>query len=211
MVHYKLTYFAGRGLGEAIRQLFVVAGKDFEDVRITFEEWPKHKAEMPFGQLPVLDVDGKQLCQSHAILRYLARNFGYAGKDAWEQAQVDAIGDQVKDFFVEIRPYFMSLNGFEKGDVVKDTFQEALGRDLFVPGHHKFYALMTRILKNNKSGYLVGDSLTWADLLLAETATHAEKFPNIYDGFPEVKAHAEKIRSIPALKKWIETRPKTIF
>lgn len=25
-------------------QIFVVAGQDFEDVRLTFEEWPKHKA-----------------------------------------------------------------------------------------------------------------------------------------------------------------------
>ncbi|PIO71454.1 glutathione S-transferase protein [Teladorsagia circumcincta] len=104
MVHYKLTYFAGRGLAEVIRQLFVVAGKEFEDVRISFEDWPKHKA-----------------------------------------------------------------------------------------------------------GYLVGDSLTWADLLLAETATNAQKFPNICDGFPEVKAHSEKVRSIPGLKKWIETRPETDF
>ncbi|KAK6037883.1 hypothetical protein COOONC_24612 [Cooperia oncophora] len=61
------------------------------------------------------------------------------------------------------------------------------------------------------SRYLVGDSLTWVDLLLAETATIAQKFPQVYDGFPEVKAHAEKIRSIPELKKWLETRPDTIF
>ncbi|KAK6008963.1 glutathione S-transferase protein [Ostertagia ostertagi] len=205
MVQYKLTYFAGRGLGEVIRQLFVVAGKEFEDVRIAFEDWPKLKAEMPFGQMPVLEVDGKQLCQSHAILRYLAREFGYAGKSAWDQAQVDAIADQYKDFFTEIRPYLRAVLGFEKGD------PEALGKDVFVPAHHKFFGYMTKILKDNKSGYLVGDSLTWADLLLAETATNAQKFPNIYDGFPEVKAHSEKIRSIPELKKWIETRPETIF
>ncbi|KIH46090.1 hypothetical protein ANCDUO_23859, partial [Ancylostoma duodenale] len=59
-------------------------------------------------------------------------------------------------------------------------------------------------------GYLVGDSLTFADLYLAETSSEsAKKFP--YDGFPEVKAHAEKVRSNPALKKWIATRPVTAF
>ncbi|KAK6029899.1 hypothetical protein OSTOST_03976 [Ostertagia ostertagi] len=61
------------------------------------------------------------------------------------------------------------------------------------------------------AAYLVGDSLTWVDLLVAEMATWTKKFPTLYDGFPEVKAHAEKIRSIPALKKWIETRPDTVL
>ncbi|KAK6045647.1 glutathione S-transferase protein [Cooperia oncophora] len=144
MVQYKVTYFTGRGLAEAIRQLLVVAGKDFEDVRLTFEDWPKHKdgknlldsIEENFhdskirvvgsqrcllGQLPVLEVDGKKLCQSHAILRYLAREFGYAGKTAWDQAQVDAIADQYKDFFQEIRPYFGAVLGFQKGDPVSWT------------------------------------------------------------------------------------------
>lgn len=30
----------------------------------------------PFGQLPVLQVDGKALCQSNAIAAYVAREFG---------------------------------------------------------------------------------------------------------------------------------------
>ncbi|ETN81236.1 hypothetical protein NECAME_17928 [Necator americanus] len=61
-------------------------------------------------------------------------------------------------------------------------------------------------------GYLVGDSLTFADLYLAECASEfAKKTPTIFDGFPEIKAHAEKVRSNPALKKWIETRPETKF
>ncbi|PIO71457.1 glutathione S-transferase protein [Teladorsagia circumcincta] len=205
MVHYRLTYLPFRGLAEISRQIFVVAGKDFEDVRYTFEEFAKHKDEMPFGQVPVLEVDGKQLAQSHTIARYLAKEFGYAGKNAWDEALVNSIADQQKDLLFEIRPYFRVLLGFEKGDL------NALGKDLFVPSHHKFFTFITKFLKNNKSGYLVGDSLTWVDLLVAEIATWAKKFPTLYDSFPEVKAHAEKIRSIPALKKWIETRPDTIL
>jgi len=32
--------------------------------------------DMPFGQLPVLRVDGEQYCRSEAIFRFLAREFG---------------------------------------------------------------------------------------------------------------------------------------
>ena len=32
--------------------------------------------EMPFGQAPILEEDGKILCQSHAIESYLARKYG---------------------------------------------------------------------------------------------------------------------------------------
>ncbi|KAK5986592.1 GST C-terminal domain-containing protein [Trichostrongylus colubriformis] len=87
----------------------------------------------------------------------------------------------------------------------------AVTKDVFLPNREKFFTSMTKFLTKNKSGYLVGESLTWADLYLAEMAEFNKKVPTLYDGFPEVKAHSEKVRSIPALKKWIETRPETKF
>ena len=33
---YKLTYFDGPGLGEAIRWIFLVAGVEFEDIRLNW-------------------------------------------------------------------------------------------------------------------------------------------------------------------------------
>jgi glutathione S-transferase len=54
---------------------------------------------MPFGQVPVLSVDGKLLAQSYAIYRYLAREFVLAGKNSWEQAQCDAVADVTSDVY----------------------------------------------------------------------------------------------------------------
>lgn len=43
---------------------------------------------MPYGQMPVLEVNGVKLSQSRAIERFLAKKFDLAGKDEWEQAKV---------------------------------------------------------------------------------------------------------------------------
>lgn len=53
--------------------------------------------EMPFGQVPVLEVDGKKVCQSVAISRYLAKQFGVAGKNDWEALEIDSTVDTIHD------------------------------------------------------------------------------------------------------------------
>lgn len=39
MAQYKLTYFQLRGKAEAIRMTFSVAGVEFEDVRVSIDDW----------------------------------------------------------------------------------------------------------------------------------------------------------------------------
>lgn len=53
---------------------------------------------MPFGQMPVLDVDGKIFPQSTAISRYLAKQVGLIGKDDLENLAIDIAVDTFHDF-----------------------------------------------------------------------------------------------------------------
>lgn len=151
MVHYKLIYFPIRGAAEPSRQVLAVAGIKFEDERIPPEEWPNRKAGeslclkllsgTPFGHLPVLEVDGKPLAQSCAIVRYLARQFGLAGKMPFEEALVDSLIDQFKDYHNEIHPFLAVLVGVKEGD------KEALYKEIAIPARNKFFGILTEWLK----------------------------------------------------------------
>lgn len=53
---------------------------------------------MPMGQMPVLEVDGRRVHQSLAMCRYVAKQVGVAGNDAFEDLQIDALVDTINEF-----------------------------------------------------------------------------------------------------------------
>jgi len=56
-----------------------------------------NNTEYPWEVLPVLEVDGHVISQSAAIGRFLARRFGFAGKDEFQDALCDELVDANKD------------------------------------------------------------------------------------------------------------------
>ena len=89
----KLTYFDFSGSrGEECRLALHAAGVEFEDHRIKGAEWPTVKPTMPFGAMPVLEIEGKgRLAQSNAILGFIGRSHGLLPDDAWEAARHEAV------------------------------------------------------------------------------------------------------------------------
>ena len=61
---YTLYYFNARGRAEPIRLIFSQAGQKFEDRRISFENWPDMKSQMPLGQMPVLGLSSFSIAES---------------------------------------------------------------------------------------------------------------------------------------------------
>ncbi|CAJ0582154.1 unnamed protein product, partial [Mesorhabditis spiculigera] len=203
---YKLYYFNGRGVAEPARQLFKLAGKEFEDVRYTHDTWPAHKSEQPFGQLPVLEVNGHKIAQSGAIFRYLAKEFHLGGKDHIEQALVDSFFELYKDYVSEARNFFYIARGMREGN------KEEAHEKEYVPARDKFFGALEKQLKNNDSGFLVGSNATYVDLQVADHV-HSVLALNAHelDQFPEVLKHHKKIEALPQIAKWIKERPASDF
>ncbi|OQV20662.1 hypothetical protein BV898_05246 [Hypsibius exemplaris] len=79
------------GRAELIRLLFIVSETLFTDSRIEPAQWPALKANTTWGSLPYLEVDGKTLGQSNAIIFYVSNQLGLGGEGEWNRAIVQLI------------------------------------------------------------------------------------------------------------------------
>ncbi|KAH7702420.1 Nagst-1 protein, partial [Aphelenchoides avenae] len=158
----------------------------------------------PYGQLPVLEVDGKEIAQSYAICRYLARKHGLAGKDDLEAAQVDSLADFMKDIGTDVRPWFVVALGREDGD------KDKLEKDVLLPAVEKAFKKLETVLNNAGSGFLVASGVTWVDFVLAERLHTFELLkPDILKPYPKIKEYLNRVYNLPQTKDYIESRPKS--
>lgn len=95
----RLSYFDIEGYGECIRLALKFAGVDFEDRRVSFEDWPELKPTLPNGTMPVLEMDGKVLTETYAILRLIGHKYDMLPTDAEAQYDCDQLIETCLDIF----------------------------------------------------------------------------------------------------------------
>jgi len=104
-----LYYFNSRGRAETSRIIMALAGIPYTDTRIEMQTWKdeqKHKASMPYGQLPVLEVDGVKVAESSGIERFVARIGNLFGSNPLEGAMIDMITDPLSALFSKLGEIF---------------------------------------------------------------------------------------------------------
>lgn len=207
----KLYYFDMRGKGEPIRLFCKYAGLAFEDYRFTTSEEfnaQKQNGSLPFGQIPMLEVDGEhKLVQAAAILRYLSKIAGMYSDDPILAAKMDAVLDQENDAFMGITA--VSYNdrfGIALSDEAKAGCFETLATEIMP----KNLALVERLLKASKSGFLAGsDEPSPADFvwfcrfehfLPAYPKRYPPSLSNLED-FPACRAFVKQMRELEAVKQ----------
>jgi len=205
----KLYYFNIRARAEGIRFILAQAGVEYEDVRVERTDLPALKPTMPMQQMPCLQLDdGRKLCQSMTIARYLARKYSLTGADEWESALCDQYVDGVQDMLPKLRPAAMA---FMSGDKAKQKEELATVAKESLPDFLKRYE---QFLVDNGSGWLVGKQVTWADLLVSEYLSRLDDkdwLPGLVDSYPHLKALVDKVHALPNIKAWVAKRPQTGF
>lgn len=155
MTDYRFIYFdmAG-GRGEPIRIALHAANIDFDDHRIAFPDFQEAKKKLPFGCVPVLEVDGVAVSQSNAISRYVGRLGGLYPEDERQALYCDETMDVVEDISHYLGPTFAL-----QGEALKAAREQIVERRLsvFLPG-------LAKLLARGGGEYFADRRLTIADL-----------------------------------------------
>ena len=160
MPKYSLHYFAVNGRAAISRAILTYAKADWKNILINREDWPtiKKSGLCEFEQVPVLEVDGKKMCESNAINLYLGETFNLLGKDSEENYQIYNLLMTHEDLGKPLSE-FMSCKDESKKNELKQKIVEKL--NFFLGKFEKRY------IELGKGKYFLGDKFTLADIFLA--------------------------------------------
>ena len=205
MTKYTLIYFQSRGQAEVTRLIFAQAGVEYEDRRLTSEEWAKLKPTTPTGVLPVLEVDGKMYPGSGPIARFVAERYGLAGTNDLENLEIAGIRDTIRDCTLKLVQIFLEKDETRKADLVKEA------TETHIP---KYLEILEKLAAANDSagGWLYGPKITYADLTFFVVSGYISKLaPNAFDKlkYAALQKLITSIENLPNIAKWLKERPVT--
>lgn len=218
----KLTYFGFEGAGEQVRLALHLAGLKFEDNRIAREEWMKLKGSTPFGQMPLLEVDGTVHAQSQALIRYVARisdSDTLYPSDPAGALKVDQVLGVLDDLYRAWYPKLLfnppayghpeDASAESVGDFKKRAREHFVANDL-----PKFLTYLSNLLKANApeggEAFLCGEHPTIADcraapMLKRYTMGYIDHVPTTcLDGCAPVKAWLARFYALPKVKAYYD-------
>ena len=220
MKSIKLTYFDIQGAAEKVRLAFVLGSIPFSDVRVPFDQWGAMKPTTPYGQLPLLSIDGTEsIAQSDAMLRYagqLATANGVPLYPADKMLEIEEarglVGDLEREWRVPVGIGFQDPALFGHPPEIRGTPEHKAiikaVREKFVAEElPKFMGFFSTRLSGSQ--YLCGDDCpTIADCALVPVLNrlssgavdHVPK--DCLDAYPEVVKYLERFMEQPAVRSW---------
>ena len=170
-----LHYFKGRGRAETTRWMLAINEIAFQNCPLaTAEDFEALKAtnKLLFNQLPLLEIDGKNLTQSTATTRYLARKGNLYGDTEEDVLMCDMVAGATADFAEAALQFAFQPTRDDGVDLARRSFQ-------------KFASRFEDLLSRNGGMHMVGSRLSFADVLLAEAlSNYYEISPGFFKSTP---------------------------
>ena len=183
-------------LGIPFRQVPVIQHYRTVPAGMLHTQSPEFLKINPGGLIPSIDDDGLVLHESLAINLYLARKHGgpVAAANVAEEGQIAMwslwAATGVEPHAINILYHRLGNPTGAKDPKIADAAVEALKGP---------FAVLDKALA--KSGWLVGDRFTLADLNAAEIVRYAQPAPELFEAAPRVKAWLAACQSRPAFKR----------
>jgi len=218
----KFTYLDLKYFAEPIRLALYIGKVNFEDIRVSRAQVKKMGQEglVPYGQVPILELDGETYAQSGAILRWAGRQTGLYPEDEKLQLRCDAIEDALSDIKRVLYPvwhgallghhpatkeFFVRISDDLRGETLKGLQETTLP--------YRFRQL-ERVLEKSGGPYFCGEQMMVCDLsfyvlgvgFLAETYCDGVK-ASVMDECPLLKALVERVGNHPRVKEWNAAHP----
>ena len=191
----KLHYFDMPGRGEMIRLLFRQAKVEFEDVRFSMDAWAGLKDKFELKQVPALEIDGRQLVQTDAIMQFLSLRHGYLPLNCEKYYRIIFLANTFKDIhegFVSF--FFGKFPEPKKQEMATKYFSTSLPICL--------KAIEKRLCENKTHEFLVGHKYTMADFYALGVARWLFLNPMSQGKF------LPALNAVPTFKLYIEKRLK---
>jgi len=187
---------------EVCRLALHLGGIEFEDKRIDFKTL-KESGKAPFGQAPIIEIDGKVVSQTGAIARYCGKQGGfYPRDDDFAAAKIDELIDTATDITNCIAPT-MRMGEAEKLEARKKLATDKLPM---------YFSALEGIMKaNGSTGFFVGNKMTIADLAMWRLfgwikGGALDGLPtDLLDSYPLLTKFFNDIDSHPQIKAWMDS------
>eukprot|EP00285_Hemiselmis_virescens_P007024 CAMPEP_0173393488 /NCGR_PEP_ID=MMETSP1356-20130122/22136_1 /TAXON_ID=77927 ORGANISM="Hemiselmis virescens, Strain PCC157" /NCGR_SAMPLE_ID=MMETSP1356 /ASSEMBLY_ACC=CAM_ASM_000847 /LENGTH=228 /DNA_ID=CAMNT_0014351509 /DNA_START=118 /DNA_END=807 /DNA_ORIENTATION=+ len=197
-----LHYWKGRGRANPIRFMLEETATPYKERFIQGKEdleGLRGEGKLMFNQLPLLEIDGLNLVQSDACIRYLARKHDMLGKDAAEGAVVDMV-----------QAATLELRGVVLGYVfVPEADRASKLAESFKTTVPKFLAPIDKLLSQSKTGFVAGGDVTMADVTLYEAISFLLDAPtpskDWFDSYPSAQKHHTMMQSRKQMAAYIKS------
>ncbi|KAG0273230.1 hypothetical protein BGZ95_010944 [Linnemannia exigua] len=208
-VVYKILYFKLHGMAATTRIMLALSGARWESIYP--QDWTNEKTQTPFGLMPILyethpsspfsslRLGQKQLTleipESEAIERYLARKFGFWGRNPWEETAIHVFYCSSKSVLsLYVNKVLLAFPDTKARELIKFVNKEV---PAWIEQHEKWLG------KSETPGFYVGNRLSIADIHSVVCLDRFLTIPECKDLFSP-----EKTPNLFRLKHNLETYPR---